>query len=191
MKPDFLSEMPQLRATSVLHQEGVFGLIALVAIYLRSGDINPALSPVGSLLLSLGVGLAAGVVFALADLLLSRLPAAGELERFQQGLIARWTLQDAVAVALLSGLAEEALMRAFLQPWIGLIPAALAFALLHLIPDRRLWLWPAAAFVMGLVLGLIYERWGYPAAALAHILINLFSFIRLLRRGAEERKSEA
>ena len=80
-------------------------------------------------------------------------------------MLAGWNLQDAFAVALLSGLAEEALMRAFLQPWIGLLPAALAFGLLHTLPDRRLWLWPVAAFVMGIILGLLYEYGGYPAAA--------------------------
>jgi len=187
VKPDFISQAPQLRATSVLHQEGVFGLIALVAIFVRTGKIGEALAPAGgSILISLGIGLAAGLVFAAADVVLSRLPQARQLERFQKNLIARWDLQDALAVAVLSGLAEEALMRAFLQPWIGLIPAALVFAMLHIVPDRRLWLWPASAFVMGLLLGLIFERWGYPAAAAAHICINAFAFFRLLASSARK-----
>jgi len=54
--------------------------------------------------------------------------------------------------ALLSGLAEEALLRALLQPVIGLVPAALLFAVLHLVPDRRLWMWPVIALGLGLVL---------------------------------------
>lgn len=186
MKLDFISQAPQLRATSVLHQEGIFGLIALVAIFVRTGKVGGALAPTGSIFASLGLGLAAGLVCAGADVVLSRLPQARQLERFQKKLVAQWDLQDALAVAVMSGLAEEALVRAFLQPWIGLVPAALVFAMFHIVPDRRLWLWPASAFVMGLLLGLVFQRWGYPAAAAAHICINAFSFVRLLAPSARK-----
>jgi len=81
----------------------------------------------------------------------------------------------------LSGIAEEALLRALLQPVIGLVPAALLFAVLHLVPDRRLWMWPAIALVLGLVLGVIFSRFGYPAAATAHCAINLLALLRLRR----------
>jgi len=74
------------------------------------------------------------------------------------------------------------LLRALLQPVIGLVPAALLFAALHLVPDRRLWVWPAIALVLGLMLGVVFSRFGYPAAAAAHVAINLLALMRL-RRG--------
>ena len=94
-------------------------------------------------------------------------------------MVRGWTITDAVAVALFSGLAEEALLRALVQPLIGLLPAAAIFAALHLIPDRRLWLWPVLAFGIGVVLGGVFEAAGYLAAATAHIFINGLSLLRL------------
>jgi membrane protease YdiL (CAAX protease family) len=107
------------------------------------------------------------------------LPPLRELERWQRTMVEGWTVFDAVAVAVISGLAEEALIRVLLQPVIGLVPAAMLFAVLHVIPDRRLWLWPVLALVLGLGLGLLYEVAGYPAAAAAHILMNGLSLLRL------------
>jgi membrane protease YdiL (CAAX protease family) len=69
-----------------------------------------------------------------------------------------------------------------LQPAIGLLGAALLFAALHLVPDRRLWMWPVIALGLGIVLGLVFSRYGYPAAAAAHCAINLLALTRL-RRG--------
>jgi membrane protease YdiL (CAAX protease family) len=89
-----------------------------------------------------------------------------------------------VVIALFSGLAEEALIRALLQPIVGLVPAALVFAALHIVPDRRLWLWPVLALVLGLGLGWVFEHGGYPAAASAHIAINLLSLLRLREAAA-------
>jgi membrane protease YdiL (CAAX protease family) len=100
-------------------------------------------------------------------------------------MVRGWSVTDAAAVAVFSGLAEEALLRALLQPLIGLFPAALLFAVLHLVPDRRLWLWPVAAFVLGVALGKIFEFGGYPAAAAAHITINAFALFRLQRAAME------
>jgi membrane protease YdiL (CAAX protease family) len=94
-------------------------------------------------------------------------------------MVKGWTITDALAVAVFSGLAEEALLRAVVQPLIGLLPAAAIFAVLHLIPDRRLWLWPVLALAMGVVLGVVFELAGYPAAAVAHMVINGLSLLRL------------
>ena len=43
-------------------------------------------------------------------------------------MVAGWSKGDALAVAVFSGLAEEAFIRALLQPLIGLVPAAAVFA---------------------------------------------------------------
>jgi membrane protease YdiL (CAAX protease family) len=102
-------------------------------------------------------------------------------------LVSNWTVTDVIAVALLSGLAEEALLRAFLQPLLGLFPAAVIFALLHVLPDRRLWFWPVMALVIGVCLGYIYEAQGFPAVAAAHIVLNGVGLMRLQRIAAESR----
>jgi membrane protease YdiL (CAAX protease family) len=107
------------------------------------------------------------------------LGALARLEHWQSEMVKGWTVTDALAVALFSGLAEEALLRALVQPLIGLLPAAAIFAVLHLIPDRKLWLWPVLALAMGVVLGGVFELAGYPAAAIAHIVINGLSLLRL------------
>jgi membrane protease YdiL (CAAX protease family) len=100
-------------------------------------------------------------------------------------MVRGWSATDAVAVAVFSGLAEEALVRALLQPLIGLLPAALLFAALHFMPDRRLGLWPLLALTLGVMLGGLFEFGGYPAAAAAHITINAISLSRLRRAAGE------
>jgi membrane protease YdiL (CAAX protease family) len=100
-------------------------------------------------------------------------------------MVRNWSVTDAAAVAVFSGLAEEALIRALLQPIIGLLPAALLFAALHFVPDRRLWLWPVLACALGVGLGMIFKLGGYPAAAAAHIAINAFALFRLQRAAVE------
>jgi membrane protease YdiL (CAAX protease family) len=169
----------------LIHQEGVIGVIALVGLSLRTDGVSAALAPTGLGLPAIILGLVAGGVCAGVFWALRSLPALADLEAWQRHMVRGWSLTDAAAVAVFSGLAEEALIRALLQPVIGLLPAALLFAVLHLVPDRRLWLWPIAALVLGIVLGGIFEIGGYPAAAAAHITINAFAFLRLLRATVE------
>ncbi len=167
---------------AVVHQEGIVALLAIVGLGLRSGSPVEALLPHGSLLNALGAGGAAALGLSLLLLLLERLrvPGMARLVSWQRELVAGWTLSEALAIALFSGLAEEAFVRALLQPWIGLVPAAVVFGLLHLPPSREAWFWPVMAFGLGIGLGLLFARWGYPAAALAHAGINGIGFLRLL-----------
>jgi membrane protease YdiL (CAAX protease family) len=172
-------------ATILIHQEGVVAIIALVGLSMRAEGILGGLAPRGAAATSVTVGLVVGVVCAATVWVLRRLPALAELEKWQRDMVRGWSLTDAAAVSIFSGLAEEALVRALLQPIIGLLPAALLFAALHLVPDRRLWLWPALALILGIVLGLVFEHGGYPAAAAAHIAINAFALLRLQRIAQE------
>jgi len=168
-------------AVAIIHQEGVIGVIALVGLSLRAEGVLGGLSPRGSLATGVFAGVVAGTLCAAALWAVRRLPALADLEAWQHRMVRNWSVTDAAAVAVFSGLAEEALIRAFLQPVIGLLPAALIFAALHIVPDRRLWLWPVLACALGVGLGMIYELGGYPAAAAAHIAINAFALLRLQR----------
>ncbi|MGD8441468.1 MAG: CPBP family glutamic-type intramembrane protease, partial [Holophagae bacterium] len=80
---------------------------------------------------------------------------------------------------------EEALIRALLQPILGLVPAAAVFAVLHVVPDRRLWFWPLFALAAGILLGVLFDAFGYPAAATAHVVINLTALLRLVHGTGE------
>lgn len=172
-------------AVAIIHQEGVIGVIALIGLSLRAGGAVDGLAPRGSLAASVFTGIVAGGLCAAVLWALRRLPALADLEAWQQQMVRNWSVTDAAAVAIFSGLAEEALIRALLQPVIGLLPAALLFAALHVVPDRRLWLWPVLACVLGVGLGMVYELGGYPAAAAAHIAINAFALLRLQRTVVE------
>jgi len=176
-------------AVVIIHQEGVIGLIALIGLSLQGDGGLAGLAPTASLVTAVAGGVAVGVgSFAVLWVLRGLRPAA-DLESWQRRMVQGWSITDALAVALFSGLAEELLIRALLQPLLGLVPAALLFAALHFIPDRRLWLWPILAFVLGLVLGWTFALWGYPAAAAAHITINILSLRRLRPPMADESAS--
>ncbi len=171
---------------AVVHQEGVVALLAVAGLGLRDGTPLTGLAPRGGLVAGLGAGLLAALVLsaALWGLERSGVPGMARLVAWQRRLVSGWGPAEAMAVAVFSGLAEEAFVRALLQPWIGLVPAALVFGLLHLPPSREAWFWPVMAFGLGIALGLVFARWGYPAAAAAHAGINALGFLRLLRGGA-------
>lgn len=168
-----------VRASLIAHQEGVIAMIALVGLGLRDGSPFPGLRPAGSLPVGLLVGLVAGVSVGLGLGFLRALRPVARLEVWQRRLVAGWTRTDAAAIAVVSGLAEEALARALLQPMLGLVPAALVFAVLHVVPDRAAWAWPMVAFVIGLGLGILFELYGYPCAAVAHMALNGAGLYRL------------
>jgi membrane protease YdiL (CAAX protease family) len=172
-------------AAVLIHQEGVVGVLALVGLSLRAEGIVGGLEPRGLITASVFSGLATGVVCAAAMWGLRRLPAVAALEKWQRHMVRGWSITDAVAVAFFSGLAEEALIRALLQPLIGLLPAAVIFAALHFVPDRRLWLWPVLACLLGVILGVVFDFWGYPAAAAAHVAINAVALLRMQPEAAE------
>jgi membrane protease YdiL (CAAX protease family) len=174
----------------VVHQEGLIGLLAVVCLLLSEQPIATSLSPRPGLALAALVGLAAGASIAACQWLLRKSPPLKSLERCLKEMVGHWSLGDALAVALLSGLAEEALLRALLQPLIGLFPAAGLFALLHIFPDRRAWAWPIIALAIGVALGWLFELHGYPAAATAHVVINAIGLTRLSREAARSAQAE-
>lgn len=167
-------------ATHILHQEGVIAVIALIGLALRDEGVGAGLAARGNLAAALLEGCVVAIAaFGLLWLARMLLGPLRELEAWQRGMVAGWSAADVAAVAIFSGLAEEALVRAVLQPALGLLPAAAIFAVLHVVPDRRLWLWPVIALGLGLVLGGLFARSGYPAAAAAHVVLNALSLTRL------------
>ena len=171
---------------ALLHQEGVLGLVAVVALAFRDRGPVASLQPADGWIRALVFGAGTGLAIAAALWVIRRLPPLMQLEDWQRRLVSGWTPTDAAAVALLSGVAEEALMRAVLQPVVGLVPAAALFAVLHVVPDRRLWLWPVLAFMMGVVFGWLFSAFGFPAAAAAHVTMNGLSLARLRRRAERD-----
>jgi membrane protease YdiL (CAAX protease family) len=165
-------------ATVVIHQEGVIALIALVGIWFRDGGFATAFVARGNSVVAVLAGAGAGSACFCLLWLVRGVGPLRDLEAWQRRMVEGWSAGDAVAVAVFSGLAEEALIRALLQPLLGLLPAAAIFAVLHFVPDRRLWAWPLMALLLGIGLGWVFGRWGYPAAAAAHVVINGFSLTR-------------
>lgn len=85
-------------------------------------------------------------------------------------------------LSLISGIAEEIFFRGALVPLIGIVPAALLFAILHIGPGGRLSLWTLWAGLAGVLFGFIYEtQQNLTAVILIHVTINFFSFLTLKR----------
>jgi len=89
------------------------------------------------------------------------------------------TATRAAWLGIVSGFSEELLFRGALQPMLGLLPASIAFALLHCVAG-----WWLFALVMGVALGLLYS-WDanlWPCV-LAHALLNGVNLYRLSHHG--------
>lgn len=86
-------------------------------------------------------------------------------------------LAQSAWLGIVSGLCEELLFRGALQPITGLIPAAILFALAHMIGA-----WWIFAFVVGLALGVLYDWSGslWPCV-LAHASLNAINLYRMGR----------
>ena len=79
-----------------------------------------------------------------------------------------------MVIAALSALAEELLFRGLLMPWLGLLPQALLFGVVHAqLSGPSRWVWVAWASVVGLALGAIFALSGsLLGPMLSHALIN-------------------
>ena len=98
-------------------------------------------------------------------------------------LLGGMSANQALILALTSAVGEEIFFRGFLQSWLGLVTASILFGLLHIAPDRRLWLWPILAIGMGFAFGWLFEYTGdVLAPILAHFTINYFSLMALSRK---------
>lgn len=144
--------------------------------------------------LAAGVGAAAGLLLAWEAGRRS-LRLARELEAQLGRVLGTIDPQEALALALLSGFAEELFFRGAVQgafPAHGWLWAALLFSLLHTGPGRPYRLWTLFAFLAGLVFGLLTAWSGNLLAAItAHALVNAVNLRRLARQGREVRENGA
>ena len=111
------------------------------------------------------------------------------LERALRGLGLR--RRDAVVLAIGTSLAEELAFRGLLLAWIGLVPQALIFGLLHP-ATRRGWSYSVFTAVVGLALGALTLAFGGLLAALvAHAGVNAVGLWQVARRSARPRRPRA
>jgi uncharacterized protein len=145
---------------------------------------------IGAGLLLLGLWRGAERVFPLAQDLEDQLGAAlGRLER-----------SEVIALAVLSGFAEELFFRGAVQGSFGWVPATILFALLHTGPGRAFRLWTVFALIAGLLFGGLMEwRGNLLGPVVAHFLVNAVNLWRLaspedsgrLPRGSAEGEKES
>jgi hypothetical protein len=141
------------------------------------------------------LGIAFGVILLLVDVvitgvLVSIFGTSNAIEESNQ-LIAEVAsspkgLIFVVLSLFLTGICEEFTFRGFLQTsingkypfWVALITSSLAFGLTHFDPQG---IYIISAFVMGLMLGLIYHHWhSYVDSATAHSTMNLIILALML-----------
>jgi len=111
-------------------------------------------------------------------------------ERFGM-ILAGVGVKEALLLALFSSVGEEVLFRGCLQSELGLLPATLLFALVHVGPERVYLWWTGSAFVFGLGLGVLYDvQGGLLAPIVMHFVINAIN-ITLLGKKAAAKNAEA
>jgi len=137
--------------------------------------------------LDLALGAAAGLVLLGLWMGAERmLPRARELEQQLGALLGSISPSEAVALALLSGFAEELFFRGALQGEWGWLVASVLFALLHSGPGPAFRLWTLFAAVAGMLLGgLMSWRGNLLGPIVGHVLVNAVNLRRLASRAGE------
>jgi len=134
---------------------------------------------------SLGCGGAVVVsALALSHYGLRRFRWMRRLGRVIRRVLGPLSIPQAAAIGLVTGVGEEVVFRAGLQPLLGLPLTSFVFGALHVLPPlRRNWPWTLFAVAMGFLLGGIYQRTGNLAGPVfAHALINAVNLARIGRR---------
>jgi membrane protease YdiL (CAAX protease family) len=137
--------------------------------------------------LDLGLGAASGLLLLAVWWAAERMfPLARELgDRLAQAL-GPLAVSEALALALLSGFAEELFFRGAVQGTLGWVAATLLFGLLHSGPGRAFRLWTAFALLAGAVFGLVMEwRGNLLGPVIGHVLVNAVNLRRLASRAGD------
>lgn len=172
------------RASSALLFYGVIVVVAVAVLFVvdRPLAAHPApwleLSTGPRLFVSIVAALLlAGATIAMTRFIVRRFRWAKELHVGFREVLGLITSTEIAVFALTSGIAEELLFRAVLQPWLGLPVAAILFGVVHIGPGKRFLPWTGFAIVMGFLLGALYQLTGSILGPIvAHILINYENF---------------
>lgn len=137
----------------------------------------------------LGIGVAVGGLLSGGwEISRRQLRQPRVIEQHFAEILGPMTTSDALVLALLSALAEELFFRGAMQDALGLLPAAVLFALLHLGPGREFRLWTLFAAIAGLVLGtLMMWRDALLAPIVAHAMVNGIGLSRLAASSKKDR----
>jgi membrane protease YdiL (CAAX protease family) len=143
--------------------------------------------------LDLALGAAAGALLLGAWWGAERtFPLAKELEARLADALGSITASEAIALALLSGFAEELFFRGALQGTLGWAGATILFGVLHSGPGKAFRLWTVFALAAGALLGGIMAwRGNLLGPFVGHVLVNAVNLRRLTRDSARLLRGEA
>ena len=163
------------------------GMVAVSLVWGFARDLTPSwwrLETPNEVALALGLGAAVGLAGIGVSRLLERTVEAVRNLGARFGHILRHAgPKEAILLAVFSSVGEEMLFRGCLQEELGLWPATIAFALVHVGPDRTYLGWTASALVFGLGLGILYDAQGGLLAPITmHFVINAVNITILARR---------
>ena len=135
----------------------------------------------------LGLGLAAGALLLAFWWGAERVfPLARELGEKLGVILGPVSTMDAIALALLSGFAEELFFRGAVQPAWGWAAATVLFAVLHSGPGPAFRFWTLFALVAGALLGgLMAWRGNLLGPIAGHVLVNAVNLRRLASRSSD------
>ncbi len=179
-------EPPPSRASLVI---ALYGALALAGLLISAGrgDADIYRSDEDRAMWWHAVSPALGLAFGLAMVIVSRIVVARfawgrTLHRDFRAMLGDASAREIAILAIASALGEELLFRGALQPWLGLLPQAVLFGLLHVGPHKRHLVWTAWALAMGLALGALVELTGdLGGAIVAHFAINFLNLHFIVR----------
>jgi membrane protease YdiL (CAAX protease family) len=137
--------------------------------------------------LDLGLGAGAGLLLLGLWSVAERIfPLARELEARLAQALGPLSGSEALALAVLSGFAEELFFRGAVQGSLGWVAATLLFGLLHSGPGKAFRLWTLFAILAGAVLGLLMVwRGNLLGPVVGHFLVNAVNLRRLASRAGD------
>ncbi len=171
---------PFFQAAAVFYFLLAMGGVLWIGLERKSISLGIFFQPVSAL-----GDVALGLVSAAALLLLweggrRTIPAVSELDQRLRGILLGITTSEAIALALLSGFAEEFFFRGAVQGSLGWLWATILFAAIHAGPDRIVGLWSVYALVAGGLFAALTEwRGTILCATVAHVVINGVQLVRL------------
>jgi membrane protease YdiL (CAAX protease family) len=122
-----------------------------------------------------------GLVFGLAMVFLSRLAVhslewARVLHREFHAVVHELNAREIFILAVASSVGEEMLFRGALVPMMGLMASSALFAVMHMRAQWRFLPWTIMSFIMGLAMGLLFQKLGNLGAPIvAHFVINFLN----------------